>query len=138
MMHVAAELQLAERLAEGERTVEELAAACGVHADSLQRLLRGLASVGLFRESDPQRFGLTPLAELLRSDHPQSLRQFARMLGDETLHHGPGAVRYRCGPIAGGSSAARSRGRLRCQAPQHPAKIRPNHHNSRIWLPRLP
>ena len=83
MIHVAAELQLADRLAEGERTVEELAAACGAHADSLQRLLRGLASVGLFRESDPQRFGLTPLAELLRSDHPQSLRQFARMLGDE-------------------------------------------------------
>ena len=83
MIHVAAELGLADRLAAGDLSVVELAAACDVHADSLYRLLRGLASVGLFREGDPQHFGLTPLAELLRSDHPQSLRQFARMLGDE-------------------------------------------------------
>ena len=81
MIHVAAGLGLADRLAAGELSVAELAAACD--ADSLHRLLRGLASVGLFRESDPQHFGLTPLAELLRSDHPQALRQFARMLGDE-------------------------------------------------------
>jgi hypothetical protein len=39
--------------------------------------------VGIFHETAPRRFGLTPLAELLRSDHPQSLRQFARMLGEE-------------------------------------------------------
>ena len=83
MIHVAAELRLADLLGEGERSVEELASACGAHADSLHRLLRGLASVGLFRETEPMRFGLTPLAELLRGDHPQSLRQFARMLGDE-------------------------------------------------------
>ena len=83
MIHVAAELGLADQLAQGERSVAELAEAGDAHADSLHRLLRGLASVGLFRETGPQHFGLTPLAELLRSDHPQSMRQFARMLGDE-------------------------------------------------------
>ena len=44
-----------------------------------------LASLGVFAESgsQPRHFVLTPLAELLRSDHPSSLRQFTRMLGGE-------------------------------------------------------
>ncbi len=47
--------------------------------------MRGLASLGVFAESEtePRSFVLTPLAELLRSDHPGSLRQFVRMLGGE-------------------------------------------------------
>lgn len=83
MIHVAAELELADALAGGEQPVEVLAQGCGAHAPSLFRLLRGLASVGVFRETEPGHFSLTPLAELLRSDHPQSLRQFARLVGDE-------------------------------------------------------
>jgi hypothetical protein len=83
MIHVAAELGLADQLAAGEREVADLASACGADPDSLFRLLRGLASLGIFAETEPRRFSLTRLAELLRSDHPQSLRQFARMLGDE-------------------------------------------------------
>jgi hypothetical protein len=83
MIHVAAELGVADELTAGERSVEELAAAVGAHPDSLFRLLRGLASLGLFEETAPHRFALTPLAELLRSDHPGSQRQFARMLGGE-------------------------------------------------------
>ncbi|MEB3331557.1 MAG: methyltransferase [Synechococcaceae cyanobacterium] len=87
--------------------MEELAAACGADADSLFRLLRGLASLGLFQETQPRHFALTPLAELLGSDHPQSLRQFARMLGvehylswDDLLHSvrsGESAFRHRYG-----------------------------------------
>jgi hypothetical protein len=83
MIHVAAELGLADARAGGERDCEELAQACDAEADSLFRLLRGLASLGIFVETAPRRFALTPLAELLRSDHPQSLRQLARMLGEE-------------------------------------------------------
>lgn len=83
MIHVAAELGVADQLAAGERSCEELVSACGVDPDSLFRLLRGLAGLGIFVERQPRQFGLTPLAELLRSDHPQSLRQFARMLGEE-------------------------------------------------------
>ncbi|MEB3264964.1 MAG: methyltransferase [Synechococcus sp.] len=83
MIHVAAELGVADALAAAERDCDELAASCGADGDALFRLLRGLASLGIFQETAPRRFGLTPLAELLCSDHPQSLRQFARMLGDE-------------------------------------------------------
>lgn len=107
MIHVAAELGLADHLAPGELAVEELAQACGANPDALFRLLRGLASLGLFCETSPRRFALTPLAELLRSDHPQSLRHFARMLGeehyqswDDLLHSvrtGDNAFRHRYG-----------------------------------------
>lgn len=83
MIHGAAELGLADQLASGAREVEELAAACGADPDSLVRLLRGLASLGVFEETAPRRFALTPMAALLRGDHPGSLRQFVRRLGEE-------------------------------------------------------
>ncbi len=107
MIHVAAELGVADSLALGERNVEDVAQSCGADADALFRLLRGLASLGLFRETRPRRFALTPLAELLRSDHPQSLRHFARMLGEEhylswdallhSVRSGDNAFRHRYG-----------------------------------------
>jgi hypothetical protein len=107
MIHVAAELGLADALAAGERDCDDLAAACGADADTLFRLLRGLASLGIFTESAPRRFALTPLAEPLGSNHPQSLRQFARMLGDEhylgwadllhSVRTGENAFRHRYG-----------------------------------------
>jgi hypothetical protein len=83
MIHVAAELGLADALASGEQPVETLAQELGAHPDSLFRLLRGLASLGIFRETSPRTFTLTPLAELLGNNHPHSLRHFARMLGEE-------------------------------------------------------
>jgi hypothetical protein len=50
---------------------------------TLYRLLRALASVGVFAEVEEQQFALTPLAELLRSDVPCSMRALARMYGSE-------------------------------------------------------
>jgi len=107
MIHGAAELGVADQLASGERPVEELAEACGAESDGLFRLLRGLASLGIFQETAPRHFALTPLAELLRSDHPQSMRQFARMVGGEhylgwadllySVRTGEGAFRHRYG-----------------------------------------
>ena len=78
---VAATLGIADLLAGGPETVEQLAAASSVQADSLYRLLRALASLGIFAETEDGRFGLTPLAECLRSDAPDSIRNWARMLG---------------------------------------------------------
>lgn len=78
---VAATLGIADLLAGGPETVEQLAAASSVQADSLYRLLRALASVGIFAETGDGRFGLTPLAECLRSGAPDSIRNWARMLG---------------------------------------------------------
>lgn len=81
---VAAELGIADQLVDGPRSVADLARACGVHAESLHRLLRFLAGEGVFAEDDAGRFGLTPLAAMLRSDSPTHLRDFARMLGGDS------------------------------------------------------
>ncbi len=82
-VYVTAKLGIADQLTDGPRTSEELAAACQAHAPSLYRLLRGLASVGTFTEVDVGRFALTPTAELLRTDHPDSMRALAIMYGEE-------------------------------------------------------
>ena len=63
---VAAELGVADLLAAEPRTAEELASAAGVGSDGLYRVMRALASVGVFAEDGAGRFGLTPLAEPLR------------------------------------------------------------------------
>jgi len=107
MIHVAAELGVADHLASGEKPVEELAEACGAGTDGLFRLLRGLASLGIFQETAPRQFALTPLAELLRSDHPHSMRMVGRLMGDEhylgwadllhSVRTGEGAFRHRYG-----------------------------------------
>jgi hypothetical protein len=82
-LYVAAKLGIAELLAPGPRTAEDLAGATKSHAPSLYRLLRALASVGVFAEDDQGRFRLTGLAEFLRSDAPGSQRALAIMAGEE-------------------------------------------------------
>ena len=86
MVHVAAKLGLADHLADGPRTTDELAAATGTHARSLYRLLRALASVGIFSEADDGRFTQTALSEALRKDVPGSQWAMAVMMGDEHYH----------------------------------------------------
>ena len=78
---VAAELGVADLLAAGPRPVDALAAATGAHAPALHRVLRLLASEGVFVEAAPGYFALTPLAEPLREDAPDSLRPRARFDG---------------------------------------------------------
>jgi len=80
---VAAKFGVADLLGSGPKGPDELARATGTHRPSLYRVLRALASVGVFREDEDGRFCLTPLAEPLRSDAPASLRSFAIMLGEE-------------------------------------------------------
>ncbi len=80
---VAAELGLADLLREGPRGVEELALATRTDADALYRLLRFLASEGVFREEQPRRFAQTGLSDALRADAPSSPRDFIRMLNSE-------------------------------------------------------
>jgi len=81
-VHVAARLKVADHLAPGPMKIADLAAAAGANAPTLYRLLRMLASVGLFRESDGHRFENTPLSEMLRSDVPGSMHGFAVMMVD--------------------------------------------------------
>src|SRR5262245_45085984 len=82
-IYAAAKFQIADHLKDGPKTVAELAAATGTNADALYRLLRALASVGIFSEGESRRFALTPLAEPLRSDVAGSKRALALMSGDE-------------------------------------------------------
>ena len=82
-VYVAAKLGVADRLNDGPRTAAELAFALQVDERALYRVLRALASIGVFRETDARRFELTPLAETLRSDSPNSVRSSAMMMGEE-------------------------------------------------------
>ncbi|GAB4330905.1 MAG: methyltransferase [Candidatus Abyssubacteria bacterium] len=83
-IYVAAELGIADMLAEGgPRTAEELAVQTNSHSASLYRVLRALASVGVFAEDADGRFSLTPLAALLRSEVAGTQRSFAIMAGAE-------------------------------------------------------
>jgi hypothetical protein len=85
-IYVATKLGIADKLAGGPRSVEELAGATETHAPSLFRLLRALASIGIFREEGERRFALTPMAEGLRADAPESRRAMALMMGEEHYH----------------------------------------------------
>lgn len=79
---VAAELKVADLIDTGSKAVAELAKATGANEDALFRILRLLAMVGIFTETEPRHFALTPPAELLRSDHPQSMRDTVVWLAD--------------------------------------------------------
>ncbi len=77
----AAELGLADLIGDEPRRVTALAEQSGAHAPSLYRLLRALASIGLFAEDEQGRFANTPLSSALRSNVPGSMRGLARMTG---------------------------------------------------------
>jgi hypothetical protein len=64
-VNVVAQLGIADRLAGGPRSAEDLARDCGVNADALYRVLRALASLGVFEEQSPRTFGLTPAGAAL-------------------------------------------------------------------------
>ncbi len=83
MVYVAAKLGVADQLEDGPRTVQEVAAAVGAHPDSLYRLLRALAGLGVFAEEEGMRFRLTPAAGLLRKGAAGSRRATALVMGDE-------------------------------------------------------
>jgi hypothetical protein len=83
MISVVATLGIANLLKDGPRTVEELASAAPAQAGPLYRVLRALASVGVFEEVKNRRFKLTPLASTLRSDVSGSMRSLAMMTGSQ-------------------------------------------------------
>jgi hypothetical protein len=80
-IHVAAVLGIADLLAAGPQTSDDLARASGADAPSLYRLLRALASLGIFREEEGRRFATTPLGDLLRRDAPGTIYGWAAFIG---------------------------------------------------------
>ena len=84
---LAAELGIADLLADGPRSSEELAQATSTHPRSLYRLLRLLCSVGVFNEIQTDGFVQTPLSECLRAGVPGSMRSWLRMIGLKVRYH---------------------------------------------------
>jgi O-methyltransferase domain/Dimerisation domain len=79
---VAADLGVADALAGGPRSVAELAEENRADADTLHRILRALASDGVFAEDEPGVFRNTEASELLRSDNADRWREFAHLFGE--------------------------------------------------------
>src|SRR6185503_4777118 len=79
-LHVVANLAVADRLDETPRTAAELAVSVGAHPEALGRVLRLLSAHGVF-ESSEGKFRHSPASRMLRTDHPQSMRDYVRMFG---------------------------------------------------------
>jgi len=79
-VHVVAELGVADHIGDLPQSTESLAKASGIRPDALHRVLRLLASVGIFEWKD-NAWHHNEASRFLRSDHPASLRDYVRMLG---------------------------------------------------------
>ncbi|MER6910172.1 methyltransferase [Streptomyces sp. NPDC000594] len=75
-VRVAATLRVADHIAAGRDTAEEVAAATGTHTDALDRLLRHLVTVALLTRDPVGRYALTAFGEQLREDHPAGRRKW--------------------------------------------------------------
>jgi hypothetical protein len=82
-VYVVAKLGIADLLREGPRTAEDLAELTKTHPDSLHRILRLLARVGVFTEHDGHRFELTAVGACLQTGVPGSLKAFSVAMGEE-------------------------------------------------------
>jgi len=79
-LQVVAELGVADHIGEEAVSVKQLASSCAADPDGLDRVLHLLATYGIF-ERHADRYRHTEASQLLRSDHPMSMRAFARMMG---------------------------------------------------------
>lgn len=77
LVGVAARLGLADHIADGHQSLAQLAAVTGTHNDRLRHVLRALVALGLIVETDDGCLEFTQFGELLRADHPQSLKHSA-------------------------------------------------------------
>jgi hypothetical protein len=78
-LYAAAALGVADRLRGGQRDAATLAREVGADAMALHRVLRTLASAGVFTQTEDGLFGLAPLGETLTTDSPASMRDLAIM-----------------------------------------------------------
>jgi hypothetical protein len=80
-IYVAAKLGIADLLGEGLKSASELAHLVSADPATLGRLLAALTTMGIFSGSSESGFRNTELSETLRSDHPESMRNWALFLG---------------------------------------------------------
>ena len=77
----AVDLGIADALANGPLSADELADAVNADGDAVHRLLRALVGRGVFRQLGNGRYALNPLGDTLRSDSALSLRGMVRYVG---------------------------------------------------------
>ena len=94
IVYVAAELGLADRLADGPKTADELAGPTGTHAPSLYRFMRSLANLGILTEDRGRRFGLTPLGQALETGAPGAARSSILTIASEWWARGFNQLLY--------------------------------------------
>lgn len=88
IVYVAARLSLADHLAKGPKSADELAGPTGTHAPSLYRLMRTLANLGILTEDGTHRFTLTPLGDALKTGAPGSARATILTLASDWMSRG--------------------------------------------------
>jgi len=112
---VTTRIGLADQLAQGPRAAAELASATGCHPDALRRLLRALVVIDVLEQPDPDQpdvFALTGIGQLLRADHPATMRNYVLLFCGEQVWQSWGDLEYsvrtgksaweqRCGPPFG-------------------------------------
>jgi hypothetical protein len=86
-LNVVVKLGVAEQLTDGPRTVDDIARAVGALPDNLYRVMRSLATVGVFSENNQGVFAQTPASDVLRRDHPMSIRGLVEFLPDPVHLH---------------------------------------------------
>ncbi|QMU75162.1 hypothetical protein GXW83_04690 [Streptacidiphilus sp. PB12-B1b] len=92
-LYALAKLGVPDLLAAGPRPVEDLAAECGADRRALRRVLNAVTAAGLFRETAPGTFALTPVTRLLCRDATRSSRPSAIMFGEE-VYQSFGAIMH--------------------------------------------
>lgn len=84
-LYVAASLGIADLLKEGPLSIDEIADATGADPESTYRLLRALSGYSIFSQTSDGRFELTPMADALREDAPDSMHGIALLMGHPLL-----------------------------------------------------
>ena len=101
-IHVVAALGVADLLADGPRSSDELASATGASVQPLRRVMRALAGFGVFSQDSAGRFELAPLGEFLRSDTAGSMHGAALFFGNDI---GPNVIQLFLECVKTGESA---------------------------------
>ena len=119
-IHLAAKLGLADHFNDMPKPITQLATETETEPKSLYRLMRALASVGIFAEVSPRCFALTPLAVTLQTDAPNSLRYVAisQMGDDMSLGWSNGLISLKTGEIAFDAAAGMSLWEYHAQHPE--------------------
>ena len=82
VVYVAAKLGLADLMCDRSRTVEDVAALVEVNPDALRRMMVSLAHLGIFEQKENDTYQLAAGHEVLRSDHPHSIRSYVIVSGE--------------------------------------------------------